>query len=391
MLQNESLKKILSQLSNPQNNLKIIHIAGTNGKGTTGYIMNKILIEMLNQAISEKSNCVGWFHSPAILPDHDILINLKPVSNDVVAAAVMEYSEYQFSLSPFEFRVLLAIVIFKELKCDYCIFECGLGGLNDATNIFFEKEIAIITQIGLDHQDQLGNTLTDIATHKLGIIKNSKHVFTTKVQNQEVLKLFAQYPHIQEIPAATLIGFNKYEYMWSYKNIEIKSKILGHHQGINIALALEAIFLLIGSEIRSFQIEKAWPGRLQYIKYKDRELLLDGAHNIDSILALRKYLDLVKFGNCSFIFSCTGNKDIENLIDTLIKNQDQIILFQFEIPKHSPWIKLPSNENYGKYRNLQTCSVLDEAIELCKHNIVICGSLYMVYDCLLKTNAGPFF
>ena len=395
----QNLKKLLNALGNPQDKLKVIHIAGTNGKGSCGLLLSTLL----NHSKSKSSrNCptVGWFHSPSLEKDQDILINLRKIPESKLEQFTASATVTNFQVSAFEKRVVIAILAFIEMKCELCIFECGMGGLNDATNIFNFKELAIITKIGYDHQGFLGNTLADITIHKLGIIQNSSQSIMAIDQYPEVLTVVSSMQllanELQLISSASLIEASKYSFSWQYKNVTFSSKLLGIHQGINMGLVIEATMRLTDYEFDySVANNAVWPGRLQYVPYKSKNILFDGSHNSDSILALRKYLDEFLSEQLIILFCCSGkNKNAEELLDILtIGRNDTVYLSSFKIPEDMPWVTTTPLDNYGKYQHLDLCEIeaISSLIGISNAQVLVCGSLYFIHDIFMSLSIGLSF
>ena len=370
-----TLKAVIAELKLPIHRLKVIHIAGTNGKGTCGFVLNKLL---------STTTKTGWFHSPALYENHDILVDSKPLDSDYLSSIQSSLGNRILELSFFELRVLLAIAVFCDLAVDYCIIECGMGGKYDATNVFDVKEMAIITKIGLDHQSVLGDTIQEIAAHKLAICKGSKYALTTSNQHPSVIAMLDEYnQNFILCEPATIDSKSRYQYTWKYKDILLPTKILGDHQSVNIALAIEATIYLSYSKYDYTSLTNSnWLGRLTYCTIGKYNLLLDGAHNTDSIIMLNSYLQKHVTESIAILFATTGNKNAEELIDLLMRHRnDTLYLADFEPSLLAPWVTKTPTINYGRYANEKGNQLTDlDPSQL----ILVCGSLYLIQDVIKR-------
>eukprot|EP00835_Amoeboradix_gromovi_P004039 NODE_294_length_11497_cov_0.618530.p2 type:complete len:406 gc:universal NODE_294_length_11497_cov_0.618530:610-1827(+) len=384
----KNLKKILQSMGNPQNKLKVIQIAGTNGKGSCGFLLSSLLRQ---SQYYFKNPVVGWFHSPAMFKNHDIQVNNISVDTEIVEKHARSLKQYKDDLlSAFERRVVIAVLVFIQFECDICIFECGLGGMYDATSIFKAKEMAIVTKIGLDHQDVLGMTLKEISTHKFSIANNCKFAITTEDQPSEVIDYNSMLENKATlVPVATIVEARKYSFKWKYKNLVVSTKLLGSHQGVNVSLALEST-LLLKQFVFDYNCIKdiVWVGRLQYLRYKTNEILLDGSHNLDSISALKEYVDSFLKNEQLIIVFCTSgkNKNAEKMLDILQNGRnDEVFLSSFEIPIDVPWVEKTPIQNYGKYKINRSIRLenIEDIEEISNRTVLVCGSLYFVREALL--------
>lgn len=333
----------------------VIHVAGTNGKGSTTIFMRDLLMQHGYQ--------VGTFTSPYIINHNErISVNGQPITDQKLLQIINDLYDMieKENLSMFEIDVCIMLYYFHDLNLDYHIIECGIGGLTDKTNII-DSEIAVITNIGYDHQFMLGNTLLDIAKHKAGIIKNKKTLFTTE-NNQDIIDFFKQQCsvknsqlHVIEVPDQ-----KHYPYHITFKNKEFILHQPGY-QVSNFLLALYTVDYIIDfneSIIQSVIDDFYWPCRFEKIGH----LYLDGAHNINGIQALLKTLKEQKIDDVGIVFSALNDKDINEMLD-LLEGYD-IILACFDDDR--------SDQNHLCFQ---------DAIELMKEkhkNVVITGSLHFV-------------
>lgn len=377
----ERIEKVLAIYDNPHRNAKIIHIAGTNGKGSVASTIANIL--------KYAGYKTGLYTSPHLVEYTErIKINGTDISQEDFAryiSSICETAEKnQIDLTEFEILTAAAFKYFSDNKVDYIVLETGLGGRFDATNIC-EKSLAIITSISLDHIDRLGDTYEKIAFEKAGIIKENSTVITA--QNNNGYKVIKK---IAELKKAKLISVD-YEISMSYEgetnyaiidNEKYEFPLLGLYQKQNLALVIAAIkHLNIDKSVLKEGLKTTkWNARLEYIKEKN--ILIDGAHNPDSAIELKKSLDFYfKDKKKIFIYSTIDTKDYKTIAKTLFQENDEIYYIEFnhknavkyEIYKGNvPWLK-----------NLKKVENLDELLTK-KELKIITGSLYMIGEIYTK-------
>ena len=287
----ERIQSILKLIGNPQEKIKIIHVAGTNGKGSVSSILANIL------------KCAGYktglYTSPHLVEYTErIKINNIDISKKDFAAYIEKIStiaeKKNIHLTEFEILTAIAFKYFADNKVEIAVIETGLGGRFDATNVCKKPILSIITSISLDHTDRLGNTIEKIAFEKAGIIK-PKSTILTEISNKgfKIIKNTAEEKKAKLIVATNYVNMS-YENGNNYVSIEDKKcefPLLGLYQKANLSIVLQAVeFLRIKTKavIEGLKTAK-WPARLEYIK--DKNLLIDGAHNPDAAQELKKSLD----------------------------------------------------------------------------------------------------
>ena len=382
----ERISKVLKFLDNPQNNLKIIHIAGTNGKGSVCAILSKIL------------TCAGYktglYTSPHILEYTErIKINQTNITKQDFSDLIFEIhniaKENEIYLTEFELLTAAAYKYFSDKETDICIIETGLGGRLDATSAIEHNLLSIITSISLDHTDRLGNTIEKIAFEKAGIIKNNEPVLINpKNKGFETIKKIAEEKNCKILTPKNEIQlefFDNSNYV-TYKNQKYEFNLLGLWQKENLEIALHAVEYLndTGYEIFDNAIKKAlstinWPCRMQYLKKIN--LLIDGTHNPDGARVLRESLDFYfPEKKRVWIYGVLNTKDYKTVMQTLFKKDDEIYFYDF---KYQNSVKF---DELKKYVN-QACLINQRELEyLIAENreklIIISGSFYMIGNIL---------
>lgn len=322
----ENLAGLLARLGNPEKHPHIIHVAGTNGKGSTCKMLATLLM---------KSGCrVGLFTSPHLVRINErIRINDEIISDEDFARVFCRVKE-QFTVHPSFFEVMFAMaaVYFNEQKVDYIIYETGMGGRLDATNIV-EPELTIITSIGYDHMEYLGDTLEKIAAEKAGIIKPGVPViyFDRDPQVKAVIEKQAEsrgaavYPVEKTNYIINSLGHKTIDFSFHngyYKYVHLKLGATALYQVENACLAVVAYSLLmknIGE--RELQILSEgllsfyWEGRMEEIL---PGVYVDGAHNVEAVTSYCDTMERMYRGDRKLlVFAVVKDKEYESMIDIL--------------------------------------------------------------------------
>ncbi|MBP1564253.1 MAG: bifunctional folylpolyglutamate synthase/dihydrofolate synthase [Oscillospiraceae bacterium] len=303
----ENISVLCRELSDPQDKLKFIHIAGTNGKGSVGTFLNSIL--------TEAGYKTGRYVSPAVM---DYLEKIQICSVNIceekfakctqrVKEAVDRMLEKGYPHpTVFEIETAIAFCCFESEKCDCVLLETGMGGKSDATNIIKNNILTVITSISLEHTQFLGSTIEQIATEKAGIIKPNSNVVTI-AQNPKVIDILrntctlkSAYLKISKIYNISDYNYQDYIQTFSYNDFkDIKIKMLGKFQTENAVLAIDACKLLADSgfkieneQIYSGLLNAQWSGRFEIIKDTTPLFIIDGAHNEAAASRLRETIDI---------------------------------------------------------------------------------------------------
>jgi len=326
--------KLLSAVNNPHKKGQYVHIAGTNGKGSTASMLASILMETGLQ--------VGLFTSPHLSHFSErISINGRPISEEAILGYVNNFLPLIEDLTPsfFELTTAMAFQYFHDQKVDIAIMEVGMGGRLDSTNVITPK-LSIITQIGLDHQQFLGDTLEEIAMEKAGIIKDNVPVLCS-VKEKSIRTLIAQkanahnasfyYPEdnfqLTETDHEDHL-FDHYKVNGhQFGDFDFKTDLKGKYQRQNVSTVLGAVALLNQANLTislsavikglgSVRSNTGLKGRWQYFSdpAAKARIIIDGGHNEAAIEAITQMLNAEKFERLHIVFGCAADKSIEALL-----------------------------------------------------------------------------
>lgn len=400
----ENTRLILKHLGNPQSNLKCIHIAGTNGKGGTASFLASILME--------HGFKTGLFTSPHIIRFNErIRVNGKMIPNNYVISSVDDNLKYFKKIKPsfFEVNTAMALKYFCDKKVDVAVIETGLGGRLDSTNVII-PELSIITQLGMDHTDMLGNTLQKIAREKIGIVKPDIDVIVSDT-HKELESLFRKsiennrLYYLKDLIKIKLLK-NSIEgcvFEIDSKKIKELDKIIfstplpGVYQAINTATALFAALRFLKNNDMRLSLSKAkkgiakvksntgYRGRFELIKKENHNYILDVAHNPDGIKESLTNLNNKKAD--VIVFGMMNDKDFRTSISEIIKHTDKII---FTKPKNKRALDTAVLNNYAKHlsprKELISRDAVSEAVKtaqgLTRRNgiILFIGSFFLVSE-----------
>ena len=294
------IRTLMEGLGNVQNSLRFVHLAGTNGKGSTSCMLSNIL-----RTAGFKT---GLFVSPFIIRFNERMqINGEHIPDDVLAEIVEEISRVADTmdepLTEFELITATAFVWFAREQCDVVVLETGLGGRLDATNLIETNECAVITNIGIDHTDYLGNTLAAIAYEKACICKGTRPVvaYESHPEALEVIKTYAADHgnplRTTDFAAIETVSVGLTGQSFRYKNKEYTIRLLGAHQQRNAALVLETVEQLreLGWNITDDCVVRGmaqaqWPARFELL-CEEPIVFVDGAHNMQGVESLQKAVE----------------------------------------------------------------------------------------------------
>lgn len=394
----ERMQWVMKKLGSPEKKLKVIHVGGTNGKGST--------VTFLRSILNEKGLIVGTFTSPYIETFNErISVNGVPIKDEEIVELVnrlkpiveeLETSDLG-AMTEFEVITAMAIFYFAYMNpMDITIFEVGLGGRLDSTNVL-TPILSIITNIGMDHVNILGHTVQEIAFEKAGIIKSNIPVITGAKQEAALnvflnkskemgAPIYVSGKHFKIENEKTLARGEQFNYISPKMNMnDLKITMLGKHQVENATLAIAAaLFLQVEEGIIREGLKKAfWPGRMEMLG-EDPIVLLDGAHNPEGISSLINTIkDHFPEKKKKIIFAALRDKDLQNMLQPLSMLDAKLYFTEFDSPRVASaeeLLKISSltNAEVGKnwrelvgriYSTLQMNEIL-----------IISGSLYFISE-----------
>ena len=394
----ERINKLLRDLGNPQDKVPIIHVAGTNGKGSVCAYLSSIL--------TESGYRVGRYTSPHLVDwTERIYLNEQAIASEDlikilqdIQAAIDPEAE-----SPTQFEVITAAawLYFERSQVDIAIMEVGLGGRLDATNVTDSTLVSIITSLSREHWQRLGPTIADIAGEKAGVLKPNCPAIVGQLPSEakEVVVAKAQElncPVTWVKPAKEILISQRDDANWAkYEEIKYPLPLLGKVQLSNSALAIAAIKNLQqqGWEIPELAIQTGmsktrWLGRLQWSNWQEHPLLIDGAHNPAAAVALREYVNTLN-KPVVWVMGMLSTKDHHDVFEVLLKPQDELHLVP--VPDRSSaepeelaqiaFDVCPDLSSCSTYADV--FSALEEAIVRVQTSetdkiVVLCGSLYLI-------------
>lgn len=328
-------KELLDKLGNPQKGLKFIHVTGSNGKGST--------CAMLDSILRQQGYKVGLYTSPYIqVFEERMRINGKNIPGEKLAKLTEQVKAIADAMddhpSQFELVTAIAIKYFSDEKCDIIVLEVGMGGALDSTNAIDSPEVAIITNIGLEHTEYLGDTLEKIATTKAGIIKTGCHCVCYDGE-ECVTKVIKDVCENLNVPLTCVdskklipIEESLKGQTFKWEGEEYKLNLLGKYQLYNVTTVLETVKALrnrgwnISDEaVKNGLATVKWPARLEVLSEKPL-FLLDGGHNPQCAQALGEALEKLLNGKkATFLMGVLADKDYNQIIDTVVPYAKEFI------------------------------------------------------------------
>ena len=372
----ERVEKLLNTFSNPHLKTKTIHVAGTNGKGSTCSFIASIL--------TEKGEKVGLFTSPHIFDFKErIRINGTTISEEDVVTFCTKLREIELPFQPsfFEITFVMAMEYFAAQNCTYAIIETGLGGRLDATNAV-QPLLSIITNIGLDHQNFLGNTIEAIAAEKAGIIKNKVPVFVAE-ETAGTKNIFLNHALEKQTSIQFLLPtYTKVDGIANYQQTNLQTAI----QGLSV-IGIEANDAEVSLALRNLYDNTGLFGRFQEIQ-KQPQIIIDAAHNEAGIKILLKELQDTPHEKLKFIVGSSGDKDLKKLI-TNLPSTSEINLCVFKNERSTTYNELSElAAEIGAVKKVykEINAAINEIVSdtLYNETIVICGSFFLISDIKLS-------
>lgn len=399
----ERTEKILEFLGDPHKNLKCIHVAGTNGKGST--------TSMITSVLKESGYKVGMYTSPFLEEfEERIQINLENIPKEDLASAVTVVKEAVDKVielgyeSPTEFEIITCAMFyyFNLKEVEFAVVEVGLGGRLDSTNVL-KPFLTVIASISLDHMNILGNSILEIASEKAGVIKGGKVVCYPQVE--EVLQLIEERCKVTEselilvnqasVKLINAKGDNFTQQLEININndiLNINLPLLGSHQLLNCTLAVNAIYALkdlgvnISKECLLRGIAKVkWKGRMEVLNTSPL-VVIDGAHNVDGIKKLKDSVNTYfNYKKIVLVIGMLGDKEVNRMVEEICTLASTVVVTEPHSYRAQNPVKL-----YEIIREKGIpCDIIEnyeeaykKALSLCgqKDLILITGSLYMIGD-----------
>ena len=400
----DRIKKLLADLDNPHLKVPIIHVAGTNGKGSVCAYLSSILTEAGYRVGRYTSpHLVDWteriYLNGQTIPDAELVTILQDIQS-----AIAPDRE-----SPTQFEVITAAawLYFARSQVDIAVIEVGLGGRLDATNVKDEALVSIITSLSREHWQRLGPTIADIAWEKAGVIKPNCPVVAGKLPQSamEVVKARAEEleaPLTIVEPATEIKIAGDSQTNWAkYQDLKYPLPLLGDVQLSNSAIAIATLENLQqqGWDIPELAIQTGmnktrWKGRLQWTTWKNNPLLIDGAHNPAAAIALRHYVNTLN-KPVIWVMGMLSTKDHEDVLEVLLKPNDELHLVP--VPDHSTAapeaLAAIANRVCPRLHKCQTHADVFTALDIAMASksdgdrlTVLCGSLYLVGHFLQYSN-----
>ncbi len=390
----ERIERLLAKLGNPHQNVPIIHVAGTNGKGS--------VCAYLSSVLTTAGYCVGRYTSPHLVDwTERICLNEQPIASETLQELLLKIQAViepnQESPTQFEVITAAAWLYFAQSQVDVAVVEVGLGGRLDATNVCNDPLVSVITSLSREHWQRLGPELADIAREKAGILKlgcpavigvlppEAKEVVAKRVTELNC-------PAVWIKPAQEITLENGIRGA-SYQGINYPLPLQGNIQLTNSALAIATLKTLQSKgwqiplkAIQDGMAKTTWEGRLQWLTWRERNILIDGAHNTAAAKSLRQYVDSLGV-NITWVMGMLSTKDHKDIFQVLLRPSEQLYLVP--VPDHSSAnpedLASLATEVCPNLKDCQTFSNLLAALETAlqgnnnpKRLIVLCGSLYLV-------------
>lgn len=386
----ENISEFLMLLGNPQNKIKTIHIAGSNGKGSTAAFTASILQEMKFK--------VGLYTSPHFVRFNErIKINGKEIDNDSIGHFIHNYEKDidSLKLTFFEVTTALAFQYFCEEKVDYAIIETGLGGRLDATNII-QPISAVITSISLEHTEILGNTIGKIAEEKAGIIKKGSKIFIGKLPDEAELLIENKCSDLNnelfDLKDYIIEKNNSVElYTEELELDEWIMPLKGKYQKFNAALASLVVsksldsdnFRVIENGIKNVVKNTGFQGRYEFVNTKP-DIILDSAHNVEGVSHFLTEFnqDKLKYSRTTLLFAVMRDKAVKEMLLLLKNSFDDILVTEVEYERSS---KINELEKISSEINLKVIPVINPGSFVADFRgknsmecLVVLGSMYLL-------------
>lgn len=390
----DRVRALLSRLEHPEQKLRFVHVAGTNGKGSTA--------ALLDSCLRQAGYRVGLYTSPHLTRYNErFRVNGVPISDGTLAEimARVKSAADRMTESPSQFELLTcaAFLCFLEAGCEIVVLEVGLGGRLDATNVIPVPEAAVITRIGLDHTEMLGSTIEAIAREKAGIVKPGGTVVLgdrNPAVTEEVAEICRRQGadlRLARPPCALTQSLEGQLFAWG-PYPELRLSLLGPHQLQNAAAALETLEILRSrgwrispQALRAGLASAVWPGRLE-LAARRPDILIDGGHNPQCAEAAAEALRVHYPGKkCRFLLGVLADKDVDGILRALLPLAEEVAAVTPQSSRALPAEHLCQRlEKSFRFRRASAYASPAQALEALRRGagpedvICVCGSLYMI-------------
>jgi dihydrofolate synthase/folylpolyglutamate synthase len=370
----ERISKLLRLLNYPEGKMKVVHIAGSNGKGSVAEYVTQILISAGKK--------VGTYSSPEV---YDFCDQFKIDGKCVERGELHSYLDRvsalgkELSATPFEIQTAVAYTLFVEKGCEYAVIECGMGGTYDATNAINKKNLALISSISLEHTAYLGDTITKICANKAGIIRDCPAVVSS-YQADEAIEFF-KTKNVVFTDTPKVIKSDLYGQTFLYKGEKFSIKMLGEAQPYNASVAIEGAKILgipLSCIKQGLENAKA-VGRLEVIKRQNNLYILDGCHNPSSFDPLTNLLKQNLSVADNLVYGCLADKDIDGCLKKLSGLVKKVWVVECPSPRAMESNKII--EVCNKYFPcVEKAESVSYALERAEGKVVVCGSFTLLKE-----------
>ena len=382
----EAIRAVCAAMDNPQDSLRVVHVAGTNGKGA--------VCALIDSALRAAGFRTGRYTSPHLVSRNErFFLDGAPISTEKLDAAYRQIAELPTTncqlptdLTYFELLTATAFALYWQEKVDYLVLETGLGGRLDATNIVKKPAVSIITRIGLDHCDWLGHTIAEIAAEKGGIIKPEVPVVLGAMPDdaRRVLERIAA-----ERRAPCLYAPEAYRHLTTNYHLPTTNLqgTFNRENAVTAFVALKEMGIADSVLARGFA-SVVWPGRYQRLTVGNRRFLVDGAHNPPAMRALADSLKAEPqeseggFPVRSVLCGFCGDKDVEADLKILREVAETGFAVSIRNPRTLPSARTAALMREAGFRSVTVCETLGEALDQVPDGTVVCGSLFLVGEVL---------
>lgn len=365
----ERINKLLDKLGNPQNELKAIHVAGTNGKGS--------VCAMLESVLMEAGYKVGKYTSPHLIKFNErITVNSEEIENNELAKLIQKIKPLHTNETFFEVTTAMAFLYFKEKNVDFAVIEVGLGGRLDATSVISRPLVSVITNVDLEHTEHLGRTVEEIAKEKAAIIKN-KGIVVTGAEGEA-------------LAAIEKFSKEKKAKLLNARPTDAKLSLQGDFQKINAGIAIKTIKALKNHNvfipknvILEGLLKAEWPGRFQI----EGNLIYDCAHNPSGIAVLVNELVKLKqktnYKNLILVIGIMKDKDIKTMAKEIKDIADKAIITKPKLERSAEPKEIARFfDDYEIIENVKQAVKYAKSVAKKDDLVVVTGSIFLVGEAL---------